>query len=464
MGTKSAAALGLAWSGLALLCPACGTSGAATDVAGSDEHDVVDTVEATSALPDISLDERRDEPTCVPDCYGKICGDDGCGGTCGMCDPGAECWNDGTDCAFVDYPDCEGKVCGDGGFFGTCGTCEFGECSADQTECVCVPDCDGKVCGDDGCGGTCAPGCGDDEICKAGACTCACFGKASRVNALYVPATADETGADAAAAIFPSLAGSACLDLDGDGAPDNGLGALLATLSGFGVDVNAELEKALVQSTLHVLLDLGDDPEAAPFTLNGYLGRPGASAGEFLVDPASFVDGMPSLNVEGVTIAGDYLAAAPASVRLGPLLATTLGLAGMPYFDVPLDRARPQALIDGQIDVPGVALRDGVLAGVLFRADLDRALYLTRVWCAEDPQAPADLCGYFHVASEAMSEPDYVTWDLDLPGCGKMRQLYDSSDPLIIVGEQEDCQALSACLFWAGEKAKITGLAPATAE
>jgi hypothetical protein len=32
------------------------------------------------------------------------------------------------------------------------------------------------------------------------------------------------------------------------------------------------------------------------------------------------------------------------------------------------------------------------------------------------------------------------------------------------VGEQEDCLALSACLFWSSEKARITGLAPTATE
>ena len=30
---------------------------------------------------------------CIPDCTGKSCGDDGCGNSCGKCDPGATCEN-----------------------------------------------------------------------------------------------------------------------------------------------------------------------------------------------------------------------------------------------------------------------------------------------------------------------------------------------------------------------------------
>ena len=72
---------------------------------------------------------------CTPDCAGKECGDDGCGGTC---PPG----------------------------------CAAGEFCNPSGQCVpsCTPDCAGKECGDDGCGGTCLPGCGAGEICQAGIC------------------------------------------------------------------------------------------------------------------------------------------------------------------------------------------------------------------------------------------------------------------------------------------------------
>ncbi|MCK5043839.1 hypothetical protein KAR52_02455 [Candidatus Pacearchaeota archaeon] len=61
---------------------------------------------------------------CTPDCTGKECGDDGCGGSCGPCD----------------------------------GTCTDGVCEG------CTPDCTGKECGSDGCG--------ENENCGACAGTC----------------------------------------------------------------------------------------------------------------------------------------------------------------------------------------------------------------------------------------------------------------------------------------------------
>lgn len=98
---------------------------------------------------------------CVPNCDGKECGDDGCGGTCGGCADAAVC---GTD--FVCHAaSCEGS-CG-GQSLGLCWCDEecvsWGDCCADVcTFCgelshcgTCVPDCSGKECGDDGCGGSC---------------------------------------------------------------------------------------------------------------------------------------------------------------------------------------------------------------------------------------------------------------------------------------------------------------------
>jgi len=67
---------------------------------------------------------------CIPDCDGKNCATDGCGGTCG--DQEGECW--------APLEECEAGVC------------------------TCQPDCDGKECGDDGCGGSCGE-CVDPEFC-----------------------------------------------------------------------------------------------------------------------------------------------------------------------------------------------------------------------------------------------------------------------------------------------------------
>jgi hypothetical protein len=65
------------------------------------------------------------DPACVPECTGRTCGIDGCGGTCA---PG---------CPDPELP-----------------------CVEATGTCLCIPDCTDRECGNDGCGGTCAPGCG----------------------------------------------------------------------------------------------------------------------------------------------------------------------------------------------------------------------------------------------------------------------------------------------------------------
>ncbi len=169
---------------------------------------------------------------CEPDCGGKSCGDDGCGGNCGSCPEGASCTDGachgGPGCQVEEGPGCGGcnceacvceidayccdtqyddicvglcisdcggcptdpvEGCGDGACAGgeTCTTCpadcgcEAGFTCKDGTceEATCEVDCTGKDCGDDGCGGSCGD-CAEGEACVAGqcgACVPACDGK-----------------------------------------------------------------------------------------------------------------------------------------------------------------------------------------------------------------------------------------------------------------------------------------------
>ncbi|MBM4370894.1 MAG: PQQ-binding-like beta-propeller repeat protein [Deltaproteobacteria bacterium] len=141
--------------------------------------------------------------TCQPDCTDKECGSDGCGGTCGSCSEGEQCFVGYcmTDCGSIPDVGCclggsllickedEGliqQVCGltgcgwsawDGGF--VCGgdpkpPPEYAmECDPD-----CIPLCAGKECGPNGCGALCGH-CAANEICEGGTCVCvpACAGK-----------------------------------------------------------------------------------------------------------------------------------------------------------------------------------------------------------------------------------------------------------------------------------------------
>lgn len=74
----------------------------------------------------IYVKETLVDTDCVPNCAGKACGPDGCGGSCGSCKPNEVC---------------------------------------QQGSCICIPNCANRECGPDGCGGTCAPGCPAGIMC-----------------------------------------------------------------------------------------------------------------------------------------------------------------------------------------------------------------------------------------------------------------------------------------------------------
>jgi hypothetical protein len=148
---------------------------------------------------------------CKPECNGKECGDDGCGGQCGDCGTDAVCQDGvcagcdqgcepfqcgavcgGADCGSCEegflcdtdglckcdcQPQCAGKECGPDSCLGSCGACASGQaCKSGQ---CCVPNCAGKICGEDGCGGWCG-WCAPYQHCQDGgchACTPDCDGK-----------------------------------------------------------------------------------------------------------------------------------------------------------------------------------------------------------------------------------------------------------------------------------------------
>ena len=146
--------------------------------------------------------------TCTPSCKDRVCGPDGCGGSCGSCgkdqlcdfdaglcyaDPCAGIQAEG--CCLGDHQvQCDAKTklpkkttCGVGvdvcGWTGSAYACG-GDGKSDEKlvrACpsnVCFPDCTGKSCGPDGCGGTCGACYSSKEVCSKGACCVpSCAGK-----------------------------------------------------------------------------------------------------------------------------------------------------------------------------------------------------------------------------------------------------------------------------------------------
>jgi hypothetical protein len=111
--------------------------------------------------------------SCLADCTGKQCGDDGCGGSCGNCPPNWVCQDGACQC----LPNCLNKECGSDGCGGNCGNCPPGH-ACQNGFCICQPTCVNKQCGDDGCGGTCGT-CAVGYDCHNNQCQCQpqCLGK-----------------------------------------------------------------------------------------------------------------------------------------------------------------------------------------------------------------------------------------------------------------------------------------------
>lgn len=95
------------------------------------------------------------ECPCVPECEGKECGSDMCGGACGTCAAGNYCNTDGKCVACT----CEGRECGEDGCGNKCGPLN-GACPTGK-----VCDISGK-CVDDPCKGITYEGCCDGTILK----------------------------------------------------------------------------------------------------------------------------------------------------------------------------------------------------------------------------------------------------------------------------------------------------------
>ena len=113
--------------------------------------------------------EVNADRVCVPDCAGRECGADGCGGSCGTCPAAAPTCSSGQ-CHDECAPSCSGRECGADGCGGWCGTCPAAApyCMDGLCKPECIPSCLDKVCGDDGCGGSCGRCPPETPPCEAG--------------------------------------------------------------------------------------------------------------------------------------------------------------------------------------------------------------------------------------------------------------------------------------------------------
>ncbi len=156
------------------------------DARDSAADSVSDGGTSDGALNDVATGDGA----CVPDCQRRICGSDGCGGSCGSCASGEACVNglcqagctpesDSMMCARL-RKDCDVITAADN--CGTVRTASCGTCPAPST-CggagqanVCgspAGNCSGRVCGSDGAGGSCGS-CPAHSTCSTDQSFCPC--------------------------------------------------------------------------------------------------------------------------------------------------------------------------------------------------------------------------------------------------------------------------------------------------
>ncbi len=319
---------------------------------------------------------------CEPDCTGAWCGDDGCGGSCGTCDPGTFC-NGGqceSDCDAV----CDGKECGNGGD----STCDCGECEpgfeCETGACMaCQPDCGLAVCGPDGCGGTCGE-CAEGAWCNEGACVEGeCWDWVDYGTDVVHKINMIEFGASGT----PGYA----LDVDENPATcapvgdcqdglDNNLGAALVGLEGM-VNVNQEMVAGLESGAIILLVEsLAPTFDGIPFVIRMYAGEEveadplvcnwQTELCDYLIEPEAIdtetcdvvVDFDNATIVDGHLSAGGHDAIFALSIPLleGAMLTMTARRA----------RIEATAVVeDGVIN----ALTDGVIGGAIKKVEMQQA-------------------------------------------------------------------------------------------
>jgi hypothetical protein len=189
----------------------------------------------TSCAPGLVCTGSPEASCCAPDCNGKSCGLDDCGGSCGTC-LGAQdlC----IDYACICSVDCDGRACGEDGCGGSCGTCAIGlECNENGL-CTCVvtgadDNCDGV---DNDCDGlTDEDYASAPTVCGAGMCTAA--GELACVNGVEIDTCQPGT---------PASSDAMCdnVDDDCDGETDQGFVAN-ATTCGKGACVRTGTTKCV---------------------------------------------------------------------------------------------------------------------------------------------------------------------------------------------------------------------------
>lgn len=313
-------------------------------------------------------------------------------------------------------PQCGYKTCGPSACPDViCGTCDYGSCCSAEGQCTCCPGCDvAAECGDWQCGDSpcldydgipipCGI-CGVHEECSPWNHRCypvcrfpqdfpTTWDRVGVVNYLHVPANSEEQ--------------AACFDFSGDGVGDCGISGLASRINPFleGLIANAEL------ALIFEFAQVNNFTATADFTLKGFRGAPvpvcdtatppactSILAGDMYLDPDSYTYDTctPMIFFESSAIAEGKLVAGPNNFHLSLPLSADLLLT--------------INLIDTQIktgvlvaDDTGVAAPDGVLSGVVTKAEINGIFDSLQVECDKNPlpEAVVNICPYLTEAREA---------------------------------------------------------------
>ena len=128
--------LALAASAVIAGAPAARPKGSAPDAGPDIWSGMVQGRDGGAKICTVGFVLRDGECVCAPFCRGVECGDDGCGGSCGICVKGSHCGAD-MHC-YPCKPKCpQGRGCADDGCGRACMVCPF-ELTCDQRSGACV--------------------------------------------------------------------------------------------------------------------------------------------------------------------------------------------------------------------------------------------------------------------------------------------------------------------------------------
>ena len=432
---------------------------------------------------------------CVPDCTGRECGDNGCGGSCGSCADG-QCnglsWtppqtcsgstcvgagttscNDGLACTNDSCSPSTGclhtlvagtcridGVCYADGNWDTSNPCRVCSASTRQDQwsmlgegapcgsagqtcqdgfCGCLSDCLGRECGDDGCGGSCGD-CDFGMDCGLGG-GCAAAPLCQPYPSTWAPIGAVSYLQTPAS---KTAAGTVCFDYTGEGTGDSGLAGLAGQVNPALVDMINDGEFA----PLFEFPNVGSFTGSGVFQLRGLLGQstavPTVVGGDYRVDPISYAsDCKPVNRFDDARITASQLSATTDLMwtHLIPLISNDEPIGFVPQRDVRLKAT----VVEGGSG--GVVLKNGVLSAIIMKDEITSRIDRMQAICDSAPEGQEPTyCGYLGMMRQLIP----TLCDLHRTDAGEY----------LVKSTQNPANALSVCWQFETAKGSVVGMMP----